>query len=111
WDVGIYPLSFSQRIFGETPVSVYGQQWVGETGVDESFSGQMNYSGGRAAQITCGFRVPDFTHVEIHGTLGRITLNRPFVNMQENDREIIFTPVSGKAEKLSVKSVDPYQCE
>jgi D-xylose 1-dehydrogenase (NADP+, D-xylono-1,5-lactone-forming) len=111
WDVGIYPVSFSQRIFGAIPETVTGQQLIGASGVDESFSGQMNYANGRSAQITCGFNVPLFTSFEIHGTQGRISLNRPFVGIQEDEREIIFTPAEGEPQKLKVRSSDPYQHE
>lgn len=111
WDIGVYPVSFSQYVFGELPESVIGQQWVGESGVDETFNGQLNYSGGRSAQISCSFRVPPFTSFELHGTLGRLTLNRPFTGINDRGREIIFTGVDGKPEKLRVKSIDPYQLE
>jgi predicted dehydrogenase len=108
WDVGIYPLSFSQFVFNRLPQSVSGQQFIGETGVDESFTGQMNYPGGRAAQITCSFRVPFFTSVEIHGSSGRLSFSRPFTNINAKEHEILFTPVNGQPQKLSVKAIDPY---
>ena len=52
WDVGVYPLSFAQFILGGPPDWVCESQWVGETGVDEVFSGQMGFS---IAQISCSF--------------------------------------------------------
>ena len=111
WDVGVYPLSFAQFAFGELPERVSGQQWIGETGVDEIFAGQLHYPGGRAAQIYGGFAVPFHTLVEIHGSQGRLTINRPFVNPNEKGSEILFTPVDGNPQKLKVKAVDPYQAE
>ena len=68
WDVGVYPLSYAQYIFGGTPDWVFGSQWVGEFGVDETFCGQMGYPGGGMAQISSAFRSPFHTHIEIIGT-------------------------------------------
>lgn len=111
WDVLVYPLSFAQLIFASMPETVAGQQCLGDTGVDETFSGQMHYAGGGAAQIASSFNVPFFTSTEIHGTKGRLELNRPFTGINDRDREILFTPVTGKPEKLKVKSIDPYLLE
>ena len=99
WDVGVYPMSYAQYIMGETPETVFGMQWTGQEGVDETFVGQMRYSGDRMAQITCAFRTPFYTQVEIIGTEGRITLNRPFTQMQDN-RKAIFTPKDGDPEEI-----------
>ncbi len=108
WDVGIYPISFVQFVYGQLPESVTGQQIIGPSGVDETFAGQLSYSGGRSAQIFAGFNVPFFTMAEIHGSLGRLTLNRPFTGVNEKDREIVFTPANGKPEKLKAKSPELY---
>ena len=45
WDVGVYPLSFAQFVFGRAPLWVFGSQWIGDFGVDETFCGQMAYTG------------------------------------------------------------------
>jgi predicted dehydrogenase len=110
WDIGIYPLSFSQYVFGGPPQLVSGQQRIGPTGVDESFAGQMNY-GNASALISCSFQTPPITAVEVHGTEGRIELNRPFTGIHDRERKILFHPNDGKPETLKVKSIDPYQGE
>lgn len=124
WDVGIYPISFSQYVFGGPPQWVSGQQRLGPTGVDESFSGQLVYGttiagtatdmGGVAttsALITCSFQTPFFANVEVHGTQGRIELTRPYVGIDSRERRITFYPIDGKPQKLKVKSINPYQGE
>lgn len=83
WDVGVYPMSFAQFIYGGPPKSVAGMQWTGDSGVDESFVGQLRYPGGRLAQIACAFRSPFHTYIEIIGSDGRVTLNRPFTGMEQ----------------------------
>jgi xylose dehydrogenase (NAD/NADP) len=101
WDVGVYPISYSQYIFGGPPEWVFGTQWIGPQGVDETFCGQMGYSGGRIAQISCGFRSPFHTHVEIVGSQGWLEITRPFTGM-ENDRRLTFFDSSDKAEEIPV---------
>jgi D-xylose 1-dehydrogenase (NADP+, D-xylono-1,5-lactone-forming) len=108
WDIGIYPLSFAQFIFGQAPISVTAVQQTGPTGVDEDFAGQLHYSGGGIAQIACSFRIPFHTSVEVHGSQGSIELNRPFTQPNERGREIRFTPLDGDAKNLSAKKLDPY---
>lgn len=106
WDIGVYPLSFAQYIYDRTPKSVFAIQQTGETGVDETFTGQMDYGKGQTAQISCSFKVPFLTYMLIHGTLGRIEITRPFSNI--NDGKILFTPVDGLPQKIRVPRLDPY---
>jgi len=108
WDVGIYPLSFAQYIFGRTPAAVSAVQWVGPSGIDESFAGQMDYGGAQTAQIACSFRNPFMASVVIHGTLGRLEINRPFLNMNEKGHQLLFTAVDGSSQRISVPRLDPY---
>ena len=107
WDVGVYPLSFAQYVMGGPPQWVVGDQWLGESGVDEVFAGQMHYEGGRFAQITSGFRTPFFTSAEVLGTEGRLALNRPFVGIDEEAR-LLFYPPDGPPEEIDVPEKDLY---
>ena len=107
WDVGVYPLSFAQYVFGGPPVAVSGAQWVGETGVDETFVGQMRYEGNRFAQITSAFRSPFYTMAEVIGTKGRLWLNRPFVGVEEKGT-VIFSPADGKPQTVEVPEKSLY---
>jgi D-xylose 1-dehydrogenase (NADP+, D-xylono-1,5-lactone-forming) len=111
WDIGVYPLSFAQYIYGHPPKSVIANQWVGESGVDESFAGQMDYGEGQTAQIGCSFRNPYATPFSIHGTLGRLEMNRPFSNINEADSQLLFTPVDGETEKVNIEKIDAYLAE
>ncbi|MCB8988290.1 MAG: Gfo/Idh/MocA family oxidoreductase [Ardenticatenaceae bacterium] len=93
WDVGVYPMSYAQNLMGCTPDKVYGNQWVGASGVDEVFAGQMHYANGVMAQFTCAFRSPFYTFFEIVGTKGRLLVTRPFVGPQ--DGTVTFYPADG----------------
>ena len=101
WDVGVYPLSFAQFMMGAAPLWVSGEQWVGDSGVDETFAGQLHYPGGRLAQISCAFRTPFYTHAEVIGTAGRLALNRPFVDLDAG-RKMVFFPADGESEEIPV---------
>ena len=106
WDVGIYPLSFAQYIFGCPPNWVFGSQWIGEFGVDETFCGQMGYAGGGLAQISSAFRSPFHTHVEIIGTEGRLEITRPFTGLEDNQRRLTLFKPDGEAQEIPI--IDEY---
>lgn len=107
WDVGVYPLSFAQYIYDGPPSSVFGMQWIGDTGVDETFTGQMRYTGDRLALISSSFRTEFQIFFEVIGTQGRLTLNRPFTDMK-NNRRMVFTPNKGQPEVIKVPHQELY---
>lgn len=94
WDIGVYPLSFAQFIYGGAPQSVMAMQDIGASGVDETFVGQLYYAGGKIAQISSSFRIPFYTSVEIMGTEGRLHLTKPFVGVEEGT--VTFYPSEGE---------------
>ena len=99
--MGVYPLSFAQYVYGGPPEAVAGTQWVGDTGVDETFTGQMSYPGGGMAQFAASFRNPYNTLMEISGREGRLVLNRPFTDTDEK-RRMLFFPADGEAQEIPV---------
>jgi predicted dehydrogenase len=111
WDVGVYPVSLAQYLLGGPPEWVSAAQWIGESGVDETFTGLMHYPTSKVALVSCSFRTPTFTQAEILGTEGRLTLNRPFVGLQDAERRMVFTPSSGKPVKIQVPDVELYSGE
>ena len=108
WDVGVYPMSIAQYIYGGPPQSVFGMQWVGDTQVDETFTGQMRYSGDRLAQITASFRTPQNTSTEVIGTEGRLLLDKPFIGMDDSRRHMFFYPKQGKRQSIFVPKKELY---
>ena len=107
WDMGIYPLSFAQFILGETPKKVYGNQWLGETGVDESFAGLFQYNNDRVAQISSSFRTPSYTFAEIIGTQGRLALSDPFLGMDDGG-QMMHYPEDAAPYKVQVPGKELY---
>lgn len=108
WDVGVYPLSFAQYVMGGPPRTVSGAMWVGGSGVDETFVGQMVYSGERMAQIASAFRTPFYTCAEVVGTEGRLWLSRPFVGLEQPERRLTFFPKDGEPEEIAVPEMSLY---
>lgn len=107
WDVGVYPMSYAQYIYSGAPRVVSGMQFIGESGVDETFTGQMVYPAGGMAQIGSSFRTQFHTSVEIIGTEGRLALNRPFVGM-EDDQHLMFYPKDAEPYEISVPEQELY---
>lgn len=109
WDVGIYPLSYAQYVMGGPPAWVSGLQWIGDSGVDEVFAGQMGYPGGGVAQISSAFHTPFHTSAEIFGTAGRLFLDSPFlVGVDGRPHEMVFYPADGAPEVIPVPEADLY---
>lgn len=107
WDIGIYPLSLAQFIMGGPPTWVSGSQQLGETGVDETFTGLLHYADDRFAMIGSSFRAPFYTNAEIIGTEGRLAFNRPFVILDET-RKMIFHPRDGESREIPVPEKELY---
>lgn len=108
WDIGVYPLSLTQFILGRTPDWVIGSQWIGASGVDETFGGQMHYSGDQIAHIASSFRSPLYTYTEIIGTEGQLLLNRPYIGLGDPERRLMFYPVRGEPQEIPVPEQELY---
>ena len=111
WDVGVYPLSFAQYVMGGPPEWVFGDQWIGPSGVDDAFTGTLHYPGGAMAQISSAFNVPWYTHVDILGEKGRLVLNRPFTGLVAGQRHLTFIDAGDNAEELAVEEMELYAGE
>lgn len=110
WDVGGYPVSYAQMIFGQAPVEVFGMQEVGKSGVDVSFTGLLRYASGKMAQIASSFMTPYHQSIEICGSQGTLELNRPF-NQINQEARVVFLPDEGKPERIRSKKMDLYAGE
>ena len=107
WDVGVYPVSMAQFVYRNIPDRVMGEQWTGDSGADETFTGMMHYPSGGLAQISSSLRTPRHTTVEIIGTHGSLSLNRPFIDL-ESGAQLIFQPAEGKSRRIPVPKKELY---
>jgi len=110
WDVGGYPVSYAQFVFGSPPVEVFGMQEVGKTGVDLTFSGILRYASGKMAQISSSILTPYHQAIEITGSEGTLELNRPFNQINKESR-MFFTPNEGAQERIRVPKKELYAGE
>ncbi|MCB0037010.1 MAG: Gfo/Idh/MocA family oxidoreductase [Anaerolineales bacterium] len=111
WDVGVYPMSLAQYVMGGPPEWVIGDQWLGEQGVDMSFTGQMHYANGAVAQISASFQTPFRTEAKIIGTKGYLALTQPFVARGGGGRKMTFQPAEGDAQEIDIPEEYLYQGE
>jgi D-xylose 1-dehydrogenase (NADP+, D-xylono-1,5-lactone-forming) len=105
-DVGCYCVSGS-RLLGGEPERVYGEQVIGESGVDVLFSGMMRFPEGVAAHFDCGFVLPERDELEVVGTEGSLFFDdpwhawRPMIELRRGDG----------VEEIALEPADSYRLE
>ena len=105
WDVGCYPISYARTVVGEEPVEVFGWQVTGETGIDETFIGQMRFDRGIHAQFDCSFAIPVHSFIEIVGSEGTLNIPRPF---KPGIDEKIYLTRGTNTETIKIKGQELY---
>ncbi len=114
WDIGVYPVSLTQYVYGGPPLHVSGSQITGSTGIDDTFAGLMVYppsaAGGveRLGEVACSFRSTFHIYAEIFGTLGRLILERPFTSMDDGRRHMNFIDKDGRGQSIYVPRQELY---
>jgi D-xylose 1-dehydrogenase (NADP+, D-xylono-1,5-lactone-forming) len=102
WDVGCYPINYARYLYGMEPFQFYGFQVTSATGVDQSFTGEMNFLGDVLGQFQSSLFTPYYTIFEIFGEKGHILIPEPFrpgkdafiiLSQDGNDQEIDFPGV------------------
>ncbi len=78
WDVGCYPVSYACMIADALPDDVFGVQRVNDDGVDLTFAGMLRFADGLVAQFDSGFEAPFRAEMEIVGSEGTLSVERPF---------------------------------
>ena len=125
WDLGSYCVSFARVVLQTDPIEVSAYQVNGDTGVDMSFSAQMQFPAGTLVQFFSSFQA--FAHIEADflGTEGRIFADIPWANHIGASANVQVTR-SGDAEEASTfsdsmeghttdtktyENINAYQCE
>lgn len=108
WDVGCYPLSYSNLLAAATPVDVVGWQQLGPTAIDLEFSAMMRYPGGAVAQFDCGFIGPFRAEMEVIGTEATLRIDRPF---RTDDRSRLHLTMGDATETLPYEHAAPFAGE
>jgi predicted dehydrogenase len=72
-DAGVYPISLASMVFGgKQPEKIAAFLHIGETGVDEEFSGFISYGGSRVATVSSAVQTAMTNDAWIYGDKGRI---------------------------------------
>ena len=86
-DVGCYCINLMRFITGEEPAHVRGIAQMGAGGVDDSFSGVLEFPSGVLGHFDSSLRTFGTHTYEIRGTEGRIRVDEAFVpNLTESTR-------------------------
>jgi len=102
-DVGTYCVSAARLLVGREPAAALGLAWLAPSGVDERFSGILDFGDGVVATLTSGFR-SDHAGIEVIGSAGSLRLDDPF-----QGRATTLVGSDGLCEEIA--RVDPYEIE
>ena len=108
WDVGCYPLSYSNLLAGAVPVEVFAWQQLSATGVDLELSAMMRYADGAVARFDSGFTGPLRAEMEVVGTHGSLRIERPF---RTDDRSRLQLTLGDATETLPYETATPFAGE
>ena len=110
YDVGYYCVNASRWTMGGEPVAVSASMSLGPEGIDEEFTGLLDFGGGRSAQIASSFTQPYRHEVELLGTAGRLRVPDAFVNGSE-PLAIEVEEGAGSWARIDVPGDDEYRLE
>ncbi len=102
-DVGTYCVSASRLLAGREPVAAFGVAWPAPSGVDDRFSGILDFGEGVAGTLTSGFR-SEHSSIEAIGSEGSLFLDDPF-----HGHKTRLVGSDGFAEDIPL--VNPYELE
>ncbi|MEW5986435.1 MAG: Gfo/Idh/MocA family oxidoreductase [Chloroflexota bacterium] len=102
WDVGAYPVSLAQYIYDGPPLRVTAVQRLGQTGIDISFAGQLEYAGGGVAHVESSFQTPFHQEARIVGTVGYVEIERPFNPLEPVPLSMVFRGKDGRSEVIPI---------
>jgi predicted dehydrogenase len=108
WDVGCYPLSYTNMLAGAAPVEVIGWQHLSPTKIDLEFSAMMRFADGSVAQFDSGFIGPLRAEMEAIGTDATLRIDRPF---RTDDRSRLLLTTGDRTETLACPQAAPFTGE
>jgi predicted dehydrogenase len=105
-DVGCYCVN-GTRLLGGEPEHVYGEQVLGESGVDELFTGTMRMPGEVLAQFDAALVLPERDELEAIGEEGSLFLDDPW----HCERPVIELRTAGGVEEIAIEPADSYRLQ
>jgi xylose dehydrogenase (NAD/NADP) len=105
-DVGTYGVSAARLLAGE-PERVYGEQVIGDTGVDVLFGATLRFPRGVLAQVDAGMELPRRDGLEAVGTEGSLAIPDPWIG-----RRLLLHLRRGESrEEIALPPADSYRAE
>jgi predicted dehydrogenase len=104
--VGAYCVSAARLLAGE-PERVYGEQVIGDSGVDVLFTGMLRFSRGVLAEIDAGMYLPRRDGLEAVGTEGSLVISDPWLAQ----RLVLHLRRGESREEIALPPADPYRLE
>jgi predicted dehydrogenase len=105
YDVGYYCVNAVRWTMGAEPVAVSATMNVAAEGIDEEFTGLLEFGDGRTASIHSAFTQPYRHEVELLGTSGRIRIPTAFVNRSDP------LTIEVEGERVETPGDDEYRLE
>ena len=105
-DVGAYCVSATRLLAGE-PERVYGEQVIGDSGVDVLFTGVLRFPRGVLAEIDAGMYLPRRDGLEAVGTEGSLVISDPWLAQ----RLVLHLRRGESREEIALPPADPYRLE
>ena len=99
WDVGCYPITYTQLIAGHEPKVAVGVAHHTRSGVDDEFMGLLRFEQGVTANIYASFRAEHRTWLEVIGTSGALSVPNPF---KPGPLETLELESGGKTRRMEV---------
>jgi xylose dehydrogenase (NAD/NADP) len=106
-DLGCYCVSGARFLIGE-PERVTGEQILGPTGVDVSFTGTMRFPGDVVAQFDCSFTQPRYQRMDVVGDSGWLLVDTPFRSQGEGE---LLVRRQEHLNRIEVPAADAYVLE
>jgi D-xylose 1-dehydrogenase (NADP+, D-xylono-1,5-lactone-forming) len=105
-DVGTYGVS-AARLLGGEPNRAYGEQLIGDTGVDILFTGLLRFPRGVIAQVDAGMELPRRDGLEAVGTEGSLVIPDPWIAQ----RLVLHLRRGDAREEIALPPANPYRLE
>lgn len=110
WDVGCYPIHFSNLVFGGPPLEVMAQaEFKTQSEVDLSMTGLLNYGQGQHGIFDCSFVMERRSSLEIVGEAGTITIPVPW--RPDRQEVSIYLQSGNQRKEITFPINNPYQLE
>ncbi len=106
-DVGSYCVNAARWIVSEEPVAATALGTLGESGIDESVSGVLEFASGALAQVQCSFGAAEHQALDVVCDTGAITAALPFTAWSNSETSLIVSQ-GGQMDEIQFTPADPY---